>query len=53
MVSQVAYILGALDHLRAAKELLGRIDNCGWEMQDSVTELIEALEFDLGETEDE
>lgn len=52
-MSQAAYILGALDHLRAAKELLGRIDNCGWVMQDSVTELIEALEFELGETEDD
>lgn len=53
MGSQVAFILGALDHLRAAKELIGSIDNCDWVMQDSVTELIEALEFELGETEDD
>lgn len=53
MVSQEAYIIATLDHLRAAKQLLGCIDNCGWEMQDSVTELIEALEFELGETEDD
>lgn len=52
MVSQESYIIAALDHLRAAKELLGNIDNCGWVMQDSVTELIEALEFELGEMED-
>lgn len=53
MVSQEAYIIATLDHLRAAKQLLGCIDNCGWEMQDDVEELIEALEFELGETEDE
>lgn len=52
-MSQEAYVIAALDHLRAAKELLGNIDNCGWVMRDSVTELIEALEFELGEIEDE
>ena len=52
-MSQEAYVIAALDHLRAAKELIGNIDNCGWVMQDSVTELIETLEFELGETEDD
>lgn len=51
MVSQEAYVIAALDHLRAAKELIGNIDNCGWVMQDDVEELIEALEFELAEVE--
>lgn len=48
-MSDLHLIQSALDHLRSAKKLVSMMENTGWEMEDSITEVIEALEHEEGE----
>lgn len=48
-MSDVHLIRAALDHLRSAKKLISMMENTGWELDDAIGEVIEALEHEEGE----
>lgn len=49
VASDIHLLQATLDHLRSAKRLISMMQGDHWELEDSVTELIEALEHEEGE----
>lgn len=52
-MSDLHLIQSALDHLKSAKKLVEMMSDTGWELDDAITEVIEALEHSEGELESE
>jgi len=49
VASDIHLLQAAIDHLRSAKRLISMTQVDHWELEDSITDVIEALEHEEGE----